>query len=250
MDAIFKALNDPARRALMDSLRTNDGQTLTELEEQLAMSRFGVMKHLRVLEDAHLVTTARRGRFKHHHLNPLPLQELVDRWVHPFLQPQTETLSALKAHLESETMTDRPDFVMSTFIRCTPEALWQALTDPAKMEAYHFFARRVEADGDTLRYHNGEGRHVLSARTLAFEENRRIEQTFEIAGPDAPKASRTVTTIEPQGEHCRLTVEHYDLTFPVVPGEGVHDGWSRWAAGLKSWLETGEALNFAPKMAS
>ena len=118
------------------------------------------------------------------------------------------------------------------------------------MEDYHFFARKVEVDGDTLNYHNGEGDLVLSATTLTTEENRRIESTFQIAGPDAPKASRTVFLIDPQGEQCRLTVEHYDLTFPVVPGQGVHDGWSRWAAGLKSYLETGKALNFEPAMAS
>ena len=101
METIFKALNDPARRALLDSLRAKDGQTLTELEEQLDMSRFGVMKHLKVLEDGHLVTTRKVGRFKHHYLNALPLQEMVDRWINPFLQPQTRALAALKSELET-----------------------------------------------------------------------------------------------------------------------------------------------------
>ncbi len=85
MDAIFKALNDPARRALLDSLRAKDGQTLTELEEQIDMTRFGVMKHLKVLEEAHLVVTTKVGRFKYHYLNVLPLQEMLDRWIEPLL---------------------------------------------------------------------------------------------------------------------------------------------------------------------
>ena len=75
MDAIFKALNDPARRALLDSLRRRDGQTLKELEQQLEMTRFGVMKHLKVLEEAQLVVPRRAGRFKHHYLNAVPLQK-------------------------------------------------------------------------------------------------------------------------------------------------------------------------------
>ncbi len=93
MDMIFKALNDPARRALLDSLRRKDGQSLSELEEQLDMSRFGVMKHLKVLEDAHLVIPRKQGRFKYHYLNALPLQEMLDRWVAPFLQPQAQMMS-------------------------------------------------------------------------------------------------------------------------------------------------------------
>ncbi|WP_420587785.1 ArsR/SmtB family transcription factor [Marivita sp.] len=75
MDMIFKALNDPARRALLDSLRRKDGQSLSELEEQLDMSRFGVMKHLKVLEDAHLVIPRKQGRFKYHYLNALPCRK-------------------------------------------------------------------------------------------------------------------------------------------------------------------------------
>ena len=81
MDAIFKALNDPARRALLDSLREQDGQSLSDLEEVLAMTRFGVMKHLKVLEDANLIVTRKVGRFKYHYLNAVPLQEVIDRWI-------------------------------------------------------------------------------------------------------------------------------------------------------------------------
>ena len=79
MDTIFKALADPARRTLLDSLRTKDGQSLQDLEAQLDMTRFGVMKHLAVLEDAKLIVTRKEGRFKYHYLNALPLQQAIDR---------------------------------------------------------------------------------------------------------------------------------------------------------------------------
>jgi DNA-binding transcriptional ArsR family regulator/uncharacterized protein YndB with AHSA1/START domain len=243
MDAIFKALNDPARRALLDSLRRRDGQTLSALESQLEMSRFGVMKHLRVLEDAHLVTTRKVGRFKHHYLNPLPLQEVIDRWVDPFLQPQVAAISALKTHLETETMT-KPDFQMQTFIRCSRDALWDALTDAATMGNWHFLSPRIEEAENTLTYYTPDGHVMMKAKTLKLDPKSRIEATFEPHWEGGGAPSRTVMSIDEEGPNCRLTVEHYNLTFPVVPGEGVADGWTRWAAGLKTWLETGEGVRF------
>ncbi|MCY4335423.1 MAG: helix-turn-helix domain-containing protein [Litoreibacter sp.] len=109
MDAIFKALNDAARRDILDSLRKKDGQTLSELEPQFDMTRFGVMKHLAVLEEAKLITTKKVGRFKHHYLNALPLQEVIDRWIEPLLaKPTARGVLDLKAKLEgAATMTDK-----------------------------------------------------------------------------------------------------------------------------------------------
>jgi len=243
MDTIFKALNDPARRALLDSLRARDGQTLTDLEEQLDMTRFGVMKHLKVLEDAHLVTTRKVGRFKHHYLNPLPLQEMIDRWIAPFLQPQVAAISKLKTRLETQAMS-KPDFQMQTFIRCTRDALWDALTDAAKMGQWHFLSPKVDQDGDVLTYYTPDGHIMMTNRTLTLDPKSRIEATFEPNWDGGGAPSRTVMLIDEEGPNCRLTVEHYDLTFPVIPGEGVADGWARWAAGLKTWLETGHAARF------
>ena len=100
MDAVFKALADPTRRGLLDALYGRDGQTLTELEERLPMTRFGVMKHLRVLEEAGLVTTRKRGREKLHFLNPVPIRLVHDRWVSKYAEPWAAALSGLKQRLE------------------------------------------------------------------------------------------------------------------------------------------------------
>jgi len=102
MDAVFKALADPTRRQLLDELFARDGQTLTELESQVPMTRFGVMKHLKVLEEANLVTTKRRGREKLHFLNPVPIRLVHDRWVSKYSEPWAATLTGLKRRLEDE----------------------------------------------------------------------------------------------------------------------------------------------------
>jgi DNA-binding transcriptional ArsR family regulator len=102
MDAVFKALADPTRRGLLDELFRQDGQTLSELEERVPMTRFGVMKHLRLLEDAHLVTTRRRGREKLHFLNPVPIRLIHDRWVSKYAEPWASALSELKTELEDQ----------------------------------------------------------------------------------------------------------------------------------------------------
>ena len=102
MDEVFRALADPTRRGLLDALYERDGQTLGELERPLEMTRFGVMKHLRVLEDAGLVTTKRRGREKLHFLNPVPIRLIHDRWVSKYSEPWVATLSGLKQTLEEE----------------------------------------------------------------------------------------------------------------------------------------------------
>src|ERR1051325_770451 len=99
-DRVFRALADPTRRALLDRLFTRDGRTLTELEEGLAMTRFGVMKHLRLLEEAGLVTTLRRGREKLHFLNPVPIRLIHDRWIDKYTERQVQALADLKHELE------------------------------------------------------------------------------------------------------------------------------------------------------
>src|SRR6266699_1166386 len=103
MDEVFRALADPTRRSLLDELFKADGQSLTDLEQRLPMTRFGVMKHLRVLEDAGLVVTKRSGREKLHFLNPVPIRLIHDRWIDKYRERQVSALAELKSELEKET---------------------------------------------------------------------------------------------------------------------------------------------------
>lgn len=247
MDAVFKALADPARRTLLDALRQNDGQTLQELTKLLDMTRFGVMKHLSVLEEANLVVTHKKGRFKHHFLNAVPLQQTIDRWIEPMrAKPAARAVLNLKSTLErTDTMT-KPDFMMQTFIRCTQDALWDALSDPESMAAYHFACDVAEGraeEGQVIRFILPDGGPMLSQSVTKVDPKTRIETTFEphFFGPGAP-SSRVVYLIEPQGPACKLTIEHYDIPDGQ---DGVAEGWARLAASLKSWLETGTAMKMA-----
>ena len=246
MDMIFKALNDPARRALLDALRAKDGQSLQDLEAVLDMTRFGVMKHLKVLEAANLIVARKSGRFKYHYLNALPLQEVMDRWVAPFLQPQAKALSDLKTKLEKDTKMRKPDFMMQTFIRCTQDALWDALTQADDMARYHFACNTVQGNaavGEETTFIFPHGEAMLRQVTTALDPKSKIAMTFEplFMGPDAPP-SHMVYLIEAQGDVCKLTIEHFDM----APGqEGFAEGWARLAASLKSYLETGEPLKAA-----
>src|SRR5687768_11127649 len=142
MDAVFKALADPTRRSLLDELFTQDGQTLSALERRLPMTRFGVMKHLRVLEEAGLVTTKKRGREKLHFLNAVPIRLVHDRWVSKYAEPWAAALSELKHDLEEEDLMEK---VFEIYIKTTPERLWEAITD-SEMRRKYSFGVGVESD--------------------------------------------------------------------------------------------------------
>src|ERR1700719_882879 len=136
MDAVFKALADPTRRRLLDQLFKKDGQTLSALERRLPMTRFGVMKHLRILEKAGLVVTKRRGREKLHFLNAVPIRLVHDRWVSKYAEPWASALSDLKHRLETPM-----EKIFEIYIRTTPERLWEAITDGDIRSKYQFGAR-------------------------------------------------------------------------------------------------------------
>ena len=242
MDSVFKALADPSRRALLDALRTRDGQTLSELDARLDMTRFGVAKHLRALEAAGLVTRVRRGRFTHHYLNAAPLAEALGRWIEPYkVAPAVGAMLGLKARLEGQ-MDARPAFVLNTYIRCTQDALWDALTDAASNAEWDFLEQTAERDGDLVVYRTPDGTVTLHARDVEVTPKTRLVTTFEPKWEPDATASRVVYEISPEGDHCKLTVTHSDLAHDHA--EGTADGWQRSLAGLKTWLETGEPAHF------
>lgn len=242
MDAIFKALSDPTRRALLDALRRQDGQTLTELETGLGMTRFGVMKHLGVLEEAGLVTTHKDGRFKHHYLNAAPIQELADRWIAPYAKPLARLAIDLKRQLEgSPYMTDKPDFVVVTYIRTTPAALWDAITNPEMTQKY-YYASRVQPDlrvGGRFHYTGPDGAVNLDGEVVEVEPQRKLVTTFKANWAPDGELTRVMYEIEPDGEVCKLTLTHFDAAKSMA---GVEEGWPLILAGLKTLLETGKPM--------
>src|SRR5215212_1864849 len=126
-ESVFRALADPSRRRLLDLLFERDGRTLTELESQLPMTRFGVMKHLRVLEDAGLIATRKVGREKLHYLNPVPIQLISDRWINKYSAARVSVLADLKTMLEggnSMTTDSKPRLVYQIIIKAPPEQVW------------------------------------------------------------------------------------------------------------------------------
>jgi DNA-binding transcriptional ArsR family regulator len=137
-DGVFRALADPSRRRLLDSLNARNGQTLRELCAGLDMARQSVSKHLALLEAAGLITTVRRGREKLHYLNAAPINEIGERWITRYDRGRVEALADLKRALEDGDPVDKPTFVYTTYIKTTPERLWRALTDPAFTRRYWF----------------------------------------------------------------------------------------------------------------
>ncbi len=242
MDEVFRALADPTRRGLLDELFKEDGQTLTALEERLPMSRFGVMKHLKVLEEANLVVTRRRGREKLHFLNPVPIRLVHDRWVSKYAEPWAAGLTGLKRNLEDRTM----EKVFEIYIKTTPERLWEAITNNDMRQRYSFGVG-VNSDwtpgGSYEGFHPGAGIAISEGENLEVDPPNRLVQSFNALWSDDVKAegtSRVTWDIEQVEDSCRLTVTHDELR------EGAHNelygGWPMILSGLKTLLETGELL--------
>ena len=241
VDEVFKALADPTRRSLLDELAREDGQTLNALQERFPMTRFGVMKHLRLLEEAGLVVTRRRGREKLHFLNPVPIRLVHDRWVSKYAEPWAASLSDLKSQLET-TM----EKVFEIYIKTTPERLWQAITDP-ELRAKYTFGVGVESDwtnGSPYRAaHAATGTAISEGENLEVDPPRRLVQSFNALWSDDVKregTSRVTWEIEQVADSCRLTVIHDELREGANPQ--LYGGWPMILSGLKTWLETGELL--------
>ena len=259
MDAVFKALADPTRRSLLDELFKRDGQTLSALEGRLPMTRFGVMKHLRVLEDAGLVKTRRSGREKFHFLNPVPIRLIHDRWVSKYAEPWAAALSGLKERLEDEMEALKTvswvegtapvadgTAVFEVYIKTTPERLWEAITDPEQRRKYNF---GVETRSDWTpgsEYKTGVPGivDIAAGENVEVDPPRLLVQTYNALWSDEIKAqgtTRVTWEIEQVGTSCRLTVIHDQL--PAGANPELYGGWPMILSGLKTLLETGQLLD-------
>lgn len=243
--AAFRALADPSRRLLLDRLFERDGQTLGELTGHLPdMTRFGVMRHLDVLESAGLITTRKEGREKRHFLNPVPIRLIHDRWISKYAAPVVGAMTALKGHLEAPMTAslDSPDHVYSIYINASPDRVWRAITDGDETVQY-YFGTRVLSDwqqGSHIRYDYPDGKVAANGEVLAIDPPNRLEMTFlarwdpelEAEGP-----VRQVWQLEPDREATKLTVTTIGLKAGSKLAEQFGNGIVYIVSGLKSHVE-------------
>lgn len=254
MDAVFKALADPTRRRLLDSLNARNGQTLRELCAGLDMTRQSVSKHLALLEEAELVTPVRRGREKLHYLNAAPINAIADRWIRRYDRDRARTLADLKTALEESPMTDK--FVYTTYIKTTPERLWQALTDPAFTARYWGVTFETDwSPGSTMVWVEND-RKIADPEQVVLESDppRRLSYTWhtptaewaEAAGIGADvlaklrdeRRTRVTFDLEPRGDKVKLTVVHDGFAPDSTMLGMVGEGWPELLSDLKTLLET------------
>jgi DNA-binding transcriptional ArsR family regulator/uncharacterized protein YndB with AHSA1/START domain len=260
MDGVFRALADPSRRQLLDSLNERSGQTLRELCAGLEMARQSVSKHLAVLEEANLVTTVWRGREKLHYLNAAPVNAIADRWISQYDLARVRVLADLKTALEETTM-DKPDVVYATYIKTTPERLWQALTEPAFTKRYWDTTFTTDwTKGSAMTWDN-HGVVLTDPGQVVVESDpyRRLAYTWHAITPElagrfgwddelyaaiSGEPRSTVTfEIEPTGDGVvKLTVIHGGFGPGSRIAEMVSTGWPAVVASLKTLLETGDPL--------
>jgi len=249
-DDVFKAIADPIRRALLDRLFRHNALTLSDLCDGLNMTRFGVMKHLRILEAAGLVTTRKVGREKRHYMNPVPIRLMHDRWVSKYTAPMAAALVELKSALEADAMSADNVQVYQIAIRTTPERLWQALTDSSFSRRYPFYMS-IESTfelGAPIRFVDDAGRAAVEGVVLESDPPRRLVYTWVIRydAAYAHETSRVTWLIEPRGSSvCQLTLTH-DVTNAPLTAPHVTNGWPFILSGIKTLLETGEPLVITP----
>ncbi|MES2172055.1 MAG: metalloregulator ArsR/SmtB family transcription factor [Actinomycetota bacterium] len=269
MDDVFKALADPSRRAMLDSLRSHNGQTLTELGAGMRTTRQSVSKHLGILEAANLVTTVRRGREKLHYLNADPINAISERWIRNYERERIDAITELKTALESISMTESTDFVYTTYIEAPPELIWRALTDRAFTSRYW----GVELDTDWKvgsRYsfvHNRSGLVVSDDQMVItkYEPFSRLSYTWQgypkelsdqlgLSAEQADHAAREPRSLvsfdlEPQegrnGAETKLTVMHTGFQPGSVVLPDISGGWPKVLSWLKSFLESGRYRDVA-----
>lgn len=265
MDEAFRALADPNRRRLLDRLNARNGQSLRELSEGLEMSRQAVSKHLALLAGAHLVTAVRHGRQKLHYLNPVPIQEIADRWIGRYERGRLTALSELRQTLEGPAM-DKPEFVYVTYIRTTPEKLYEALTDWEFIKQYMdgWGPRSDWEPGSVVEWKMGPDGDFedLGQRVIEAEPGKRLSYTWHTLQsmhremPDdvsdeefaeaSKERSRVTFDIEPAevpSAGVKLTITHDGFDSPASKMlEGISGGWVLILSALKTLLEGGRTV--------
>jgi uncharacterized protein YndB with AHSA1/START domain/DNA-binding transcriptional ArsR family regulator len=246
MFPVFRALSDPSRRLLLDRLFERDGQTLGELCMHLpGMTRFGVMRHLGVLEAAELVTTRRVGRQKRHYLNPVPIRLMHDRWISKYAEPVIGALSAMKRHLEATVSTF--DHVYSVYILAPPDRVWRAITDGAETAQY-YYGTRVDSTweaGAPLTYAYADGSIAADGEVLEIDPPHRVRMSFHARWDPDIEAEGPVEmawVLERQGDATKLTVTTSGLVEGSRTAADFSGGVVYIVSGLKTLVESGRPM--------
>jgi uncharacterized protein YndB with AHSA1/START domain/DNA-binding transcriptional ArsR family regulator len=247
---VFKALADPTRRKLLDLLYSSDGQTLHELCEPLDMSRFGVMKHLNILEEAELLTTKKIGREKLHYLNAVPISQIYNRWVSKYAETWADELISLQEELENETnMENKPSHINRIAIKAKPEQVWNALTDPEKTTKFwfHCAVRSTWKAGAPFELWS-EGEKKAEGIILDLDPPHKLMLSFRFhafPGTENDTPSRITWEIQEHGEIAGITlvtVIHDQFEQSENTAKVLENGLPIVISGLKTLLETGEPL--------
>lgn len=247
-DVVFKALADPVRRRLLDRLHAENGQTLSQLCEDMGMTRQAVAKHLALLEAANLVAIVRRGREKLHYVNPVPIAEISDRWIAKYERHRLRALGDLKRDLTEEQM-EKPSYVYVTYIATTPERLWQALTDDRFTRQY-WGGRRITSAwtvGSPVSHVRDDNGIDWEGVVLRWEPPRLLSYTFHMQisdGHRVERPSRVTFELELIGSVVKLTLIHDGFGPDGATFETTRHGWPAIMSSLKSLLESGAPLPF------
>ena len=249
MDEVFKAINDPSRRLLLDALFERDGQTLGELTDQLPdMTRYGVMNHLRVLEDAKLITTLRQGRSKLHYLNPVPIKLIHDRWINKYTELRVGAITDLKARVESGGQPmGAPDHIYKAYINGSQADVWDAIVNPDKT-VHYFYGTAIDVElevGGKMNYSYPDATVASTGHVIAVDEPHKIEFMFHAKWDEALDAEgpvREVWALVELNGMVELTIELYDSPEGSKTYEDFTNGFPYIVSGLKSLVETGKGL--------
>ena len=252
MEPVFRSLADVSRRKLLDRLFERDGQTLTELAGGLPkMTRFGVMKHLRILEEAGLVSTRKVGREKLHYLNAVPIRLIHDRWIGKYRKTRAAALAELKLDLEEEqmrTVDTRPAQVYTVFIKAPREKVWEALTKPEFTHRYLYGSEPKSSwkTGSSIQWtEHGTGRSLVDGEIIAYEPPNRLVYSWIVnydASLTAEGPSRVTWELSEDDGLTKVTVIHDDFPSGSKVYDNVAGGWPYILSGMKTLIETGKPL--------
>jgi uncharacterized protein YndB with AHSA1/START domain/DNA-binding transcriptional ArsR family regulator len=250
MDKIFKALSDKSRRQILDLVKNKPGINVNDLTEHFEFSRFAVMKHIKIMENADLIVSKKSGKNKLLYLNAMPIQYMYDRWISKFSKEWASSLAELKYTLEKEgeKMENDLKHIFVTYIKTTKEKLWEALTKGELTKKYYY---NTEINSDlkpgskiiyTRKNEKGDVEIPIKGKILEIEPMKKLVHTFSLQNDDKP--SKVTYEIEEANDSIKLTLTHDGFDEKTVTYNSVVEGWPLIFSALKTYLETGNILKY------